>query len=323
MCELLYGCPIQVASQCLRAMITAAPEHTLFCADFSSIEARVLAWLACEEKNLKAFREDLDLYKITAHEIYGVAYENVDKRQRLIGKVATLALGYQGWLGAFVSMAEVYGLSDKDFLPGKDLSAFDEKTIHEMAEEAQKEIILRYRRANPSIVNFWAGLEDAALKTVKTGNPYSYGRIKFGIRGNFLHCRLPSGRLLSYYNPSIAIIKKEYKNKDGGKYEVEKEVVSFWGIDSKTKKYGKQYTYGGKLCENVVSGTARDLLAGALNRIEAAGYDIVISIHDEVLAERLTGGSLEEFNNLMAFAPDWAAGLPVGAEGWKGFRYRK
>jgi DNA polymerase len=296
--EMIYGCPMLTASKCIRGMIKAPEGKTLICSDFSSIEARVLAYLAQEPKALEAFRTGLDLYKVTAADIYSVNYDEVTKAQRTIGKVAVLALGYQGWLGAFQTMAPNYG-------------------VH-VDEDLAKEIILKWRNANPQIVKFWAGVGEAALQAVKErGNNYAYGRIKFAIRGEFLHCRLPSGRLLSYFRPSVERVTT--------KYGVEKEVIAFWGVDPKTKKYGKLYTYSGKLTENIVQATARDLLAEAMIRLEERGFPVTLHVHDEVLSEIETANreTLTKFNKIMAENPPWAEGLPLAAEGWVGHRYRK
>lgn len=293
-----YECTMQAASKCLRGMLCAAPGKQLVCADFSAIEARVLAWLAGEEKALKAFREGLDLYVVTASSIYRRPYEAITKEQRLIGKVAVLALGYQGWLGAFESMAGVYGVK--------------------IPEEQATDIIQKWRAANNKIVEFWYGVQEAALQAVKTEKVFSYGRIKYGIRGRFLHCRLPSGRLLSYCDPGTEVIKT--------KYGVEKEVVTFMGWDAVQNRWCKQYTYGGKLTENIVQAAARDLLRDALFRAETAGFNTVLHVHDEILTEEKASDPGRDFGTLesvMAEVPKWAEGCPIGAEGWEGQRYRK
>lgn len=297
MVDILYDCTIIAASKCLRGMICAAPGKQLYCADFSSIEAIVVAWLAGQQHVLDAFSDGLDLYKVAAMDIYNKKYEEVDKIERSIGKVAVLALGFQGWLGAFQSMADVYGVN--------------------VPEEQAKEIILAWRGKHPAIVAFWRGVELAAINTVKTGKPMAYGRIKFGIRGRFLHCRLPSGRLLSYCDPSVETITTDWGQ--------EKEVVVFWGVNSMTKQWSKQKTYGGKLTENIVQATARDLMAEAMLRVENAGFPVVLTIHDEILAELPidTDKTLDQFTKLMTEVPEWAYGCPVRAEGWQGKRYRK
>lgn len=315
-----FGDTIFAASRCLRGMLMAAPGKTLYCADFSSIEARVLAWLAGEKKVLNAFVNKLDLYKVAAMDIYGVAYDQVTKEQRSVGKVSELALGYQGWVGAFEAMADGYGVDLKDYATvkqlkesGKKLTAEEEKDI---LEAPIVRIVKAWRENRPLTTAYWRGIETAAVLAVQTREAYAYGNIKFGMRGKFLHCRLPSGRLLSYYDPFMKKVKT--------KYGVEKEVIAFYGVDSYTNKWGVLHTYGGKLTENIVQAVARDLLVSGLMATEKAGYPTVLHCHDEVLSEMPEGtGDLKQFETLTASLPDWAAGLPLGAEGWTGKRYRK
>ena len=242
MVELLYDDTFKTASRCLRGMITAGPGKMLVAADFNAIEARVLAWLAGETKTLDAFRSGLDLYKVTACDIYpGVKYDEVSKDQRLVGKVAVLALGYQGWLGAFASMAEIYGVK--------------------VSEDNAKEIILAWRNSHPNTKALWKGLELAAIKTIRSGRPHAYGRIKFGMRDDFLHMRLPSGRLLSYYKPSLV--------EGVSPYGEPKTSIRFLGVDSVKRKWVRQATYGGKLAENCLAGDTKVLTGSGWKQIKS------------------------------------------------------
>lgn len=328
MVEMLYGCPIKNASKCLRGMITAPQGGDLICADFSSIEGRVLAWIANEELVLSGYRKGKDTYKIAAAPIYGKKYEDINKDERQVGKVIELACGYQGYVGAFKAMASSYGVSypkeQKVELIGKAEARRDKKKVGPITEDEIFEawagpLIMTWRSSRLNTVDYWKGIEHAALSAVKNRGDkkvYSYGRIKFGIRGGFLHCRLPNGRLLSYYAPAPTTTKT--------KYGVEKEVISFMGVDSYTGKWTRLKTYGGKLTENIVQAIARDLLVEAMHRVEAAGYPIVLHVHDEIVAEIPEGtGNLKEFEDLMSIVPAWAKGCPIGAEGWIGKRYRK
>lgn len=296
--ELFYGNAFEVASKCVRGMIKAAPDKILFAGDFSAIEARGLAWLANEEKALEAFRDGRDIYKINAVDIFRakrVRYETVTTEQRQIGKVAELSLGYQGWIGAFESMAPTYGVKvDKDHA---------------------EQICLAFRRSRPNTVALWRGLEMAAIRTIHTKRPHAYGRIKFGIRGDFLHMRLPSGRLLSYYKPHL---KQAPHPQSGGM----KTSIRYMGVDSTTKKWTRQATYGGKLAENATQGLCRDLLAEAMLRTEPE-FPIVLHVHDEIVSEVEPSANFERFLRLMAVVPDWAKGLPISVDGWRGRRYRK
>jgi len=294
--EMLHDDVIFAVSKSLRGMIIAPPDQVLACSDYSSVEARAVAWLAGELHVLKAFQEGKDLYKVAADNIYGCGYDNVTKDQRMIGKVATLALGYQGWLGAFHSMAKGYSLKLED-------------------DEAEK-IIINWREAHPNIRKLWRGLEWAAMETVKTGASNSYGPIRFGIRNNFLHMRLPSGRLLAYYDPQI--------RKVDTKYETGKEVVTFMGVNSFTRKWCRMATYGGKLTENATQATARDLLKHSLFNFDRRNYNIVGHVHDEIQSEVDEAGfNLKEYDRIMAETPEWAVGLPLEAEGFTSKRYRK
>jgi DNA polymerase len=185
----------------------------------------------------------------------------------------------------------------------------------QVEEEAAKEIVMKWREANPCIVNFWYNIESAASKAVTEGNCYSYRGIKFGVRNKFLYCRLPSGRLLAYYNPAIEEVDT--------KYQKAKPVIAFHGVDSKSHKWARQYTYGGKLTENIVQAVARDILAEAMLRLEHEGYSIVMHVHDEIVAEAKEGADLKEFERIMSIPPIWADGCPIAAEGWSGERYKK
>jgi DNA polymerase len=295
--SLLYGDPMVAASTCIRAMIVPAPGHDFVCADYSSIEGRVLAWLAGEESALDVYRGGRDPYKVAAAAIYHVAYDAVTKPQRQIGKVAELALGYQGSSGAFNMMALGYGV-----------------TVPE-AEVAR--IVEKWRESRPATTQLWRALEDACRDAVENpGRATKYRGISMVVRGRMLAIRLPSGRCLWYANPRIE--PKEMKW--GGT----KDVIAFDGVNSTTRKWGTQYLYGGLLAENITQATARDILVNGMFAVEAAGYPVVMHVHDEMVAEVPEKfGSVEEFENLMCSLPARAEGLPLKAEGWRGKRYKK
>ena len=334
--DLVWGDPMGAASTCIRSIITARPGHELICADFSSIEARVLAWLANETETLSAFENGLEPYKVAASGIFNIPYARVSKDQRQTGKVSTLSLGYAGGIGAYAAMAKVYGI-DLETLPAFVFPGVDEEVMARakrtagiylkrnsglsleaaMACDIIKQL---WRKANPRIVQLWAGLEEAALMAVsKPGGVYSYGRVKYGVVDDFLKCRLPSGRLLHYYRPEILT-----KPTDWGQ---DKAFIAFWSLNPKNRQWEKPVTHGlysGLLAENVVQALSRDLMAEAMLRVEAAGYPVVLSVHDELVSEIPVGfGSLEEYEKLMAIVPAWAEGCPINAEGWRGLRYKK
>jgi DNA polymerase len=307
--DLEYGAPMSVFSDMLRAMICAAPGHDLIAADYSNIEGRVLAWLAGEHWKVEAFRaydegRGDDIYKITAGEILGKPAKQVTKDERQShGKIPELALGFGGGVQAFHAMARIYNASFTD-------------------EEADA-IKVRWREKHPKVKSFWYALEEAAIDAVRNpGQVFKASKILFRMAGSFLWCRLPSGRSLCYPYPTIKDKKVPWKDKDGG--DVFKPALHFMGVDPLTKQWCEQNTYGGSLAENVTQAVARDIMANGLRALSAAGYPVVMHVHDEIVCEvRDTFGSVEEVESLMCALPPWAEGLPVVAEGWRGTRYRK
>lgn len=293
----LYGDPMVAASTCLRGMLIPDYGKDFICADYSSIEGRVLAWIAGEETALDVYRKGRDPYKVAASAIYHEPYEKVSKAHRQIGKVAELALGYQGGVGAFSAMASVYGIT----LPDDEI----------------QQIVDSWREARPLTVNLWRELENACKSAIKNpGQAYQYRGVKFIVRRQMLAVRIPSGRCLWYCRPRL-----EPKDMKWGET---KTVIAFDGVNSVTRKWGTQYLYGGLLAENVTQATARDILANGLFNAEEAGYPIVMHVHDEAVAEVPEGyGSVKEFEELLCELPDWAVGLPLKAEGWRGKRYKK
>jgi DNA polymerase len=317
--DLLYGQPMDVVANCLRGMIVAAPGHELLVGDFANIEGRGIAWLAGEEWKLKAFREfdegtGPDIYKLTYSKSFHKPVAEVTKDERQIGKVEELALGYGGGIGAFQTMARGYGI--------------------EVSDEKADEIKVAWREAHPKIVNYWYELEGAAMEAVlHAGAVYHAGpkgrQVKYRKAGSFLWCQLPSGRVLCYPYPKIVEIDTPWGDrKDSLAYMT---VVS-GGAKEKiipdpaaSGKWQRVATYGGKLAENVTQAVARDLLAEALLR---AGYwfDIVMHVHDEIVCEiedDAGPSDYKQFEDEMARVPDWAAGLPIAVEAWRGKRYRK
>jgi DNA polymerase len=296
--------PLETIGSLIRPMFVAAEGHQLIGADFSGIEARILAWVAGEDWKLQAFRR-IDAAGEGVADMYRQAYARafrigdpltVTKEQRQIGKVMELALGYQGGIGAFQSMAKNYGVVVDD-------------------REAER-LKHAWRNAHPRIVAFWIGLENAAIAaTAVSGTIHRCRQILFKREGDFLFAKLPSGRKLAYPFPKLIT------GRNGGRFLSFKDASNGRWQDVKNGAG----TYGGMLCENVVSGIARDLLAGALLRLEAAGYKIVLHCHDEAVAEVPIGfGSVEEFDALMTQLPEWAQGLPlVVGKPWVNKRYVK
>ena len=308
----------------------------IIAADYSNIEGRVLAWLAGEQWKLQAFRDfdagtGPDLYKLAYSRSFGVPIGDVTKFMRLIGKVQELALGFGGGVGAFMSMAKNYGVKigeSYDMLVGispehaeQAHKAFGERGkgsgLSEATWVAAEIVKLGWRAPHVATVQFWRDMEDAAIAAVETpGAEIACGKIRFKRAGSFLFMRLPSGRKLAYPSPSIKVKTTPWGS--------EKMQLHYWGVDSYTRRYGLQHSYGGKLAENATQAAARDILVSGMLNVEAAGYPVVLHVHDEAVCEAPIGhGSLAEFEALMCKLPAWAAGLPVAAEGFEGERYRK
>lgn len=288
--EMLFGSIHHVVPSALRACFRAEAGNQLYAGDYSQIEARVLPWLSGAEHVLDVFRSGKDIYQTTA-DAMGV--------DRQIGKVAVLALGFQGGKGAFQNMAKVYGL----------------KVTDEQADEFK----VKWREANPEAVAMWDEVQQAALNAVRWGNPTEAcaGKIHFYMEGrDWLVCELPSTRKLWYSKPHI--VKKLTP------WGREVDELRAWGVDSFTKKWASYSLYGGLLTENIVQAVARDIMAGAMLRLDRAGYPPILTVHDEVICETPAGfGSVAEFTDIMTVTPKWAAGLPIKAEAWAGTRYRK
>lgn len=313
--DLLYGAPTDVMSGILRGFLIAAPGHDLISVDYANIEGRVLAWLAGEEWKLQAFRDydagtGPDLYLVAAGRIYECSPAEA-KPHRQIGKVSELALGYQGGVGAFQTMAKTYGVKVPD--------------------EQADSIKVKWRKAHPRIQQFWYDLEAAATKALlNPGSAFSVGgKIKYKMAGDFLWCQLPSKRVLCYPFPELRRVETPWGEKDQLTYmyvphEADKKKGKILPDPRSFGKWVRGATYGGSLAENVTQAVARCLLSDALPKLEARSYNTVFHVHDEAVVEVPTGfGSVKEMAAIMTELPEWAEGLPVAAEGWRGTRYRK
>lgn len=296
--RLLYGPPLARIADCLRGLLKAAPGKQLIGVDFSAIEGRVLAWLAGEERTLTVYRGHGMAYEAAACSIYNIDnINNVTSDQRQVGKVAELALGYQGGKKAFQSMAKNLGVK-----------------VGETQAEAIK---TKWRAGRPATVKYWYTLEKAAINAVKyPGEKYAVGpkgrEITFLKKGSFLFARLPSGRAICYPYPKLKNVKTPWG-------EI-KYALHYKGEDN--YQWVEKVAYGGLIAENVTQAVARDILVEAMVRVENAGYPIVMHVHDEVVVEK-ENGNLKEVEKILCEVPSWAKGLPIKAEGWIGERYRK
>ena len=292
---------MEVAALTLRACLVAAPGKKLIAADFSAIEARVLAWLAGEKYLIEAFRKGDDVYKIMASAIYKVPVAQVSKAQRQVGKMVILGCGYgMGWK-KFVASCALQGVT----LDG----------------QFGRFIVDTYRQTNARIKAWWGELEEAAIEAVR--NPgevfrVSDGRIKFTCRNGFLYIVLPARRALAYFSPRIVQQQTPWGEL--------RDAVQFFGQKTTTKSRVWRLIdlYGGLLAENIVQAVSRDVMLHAMWNAEEAGYATVFTVHDELVTECDENvGSPAELEALMCDLPDWADGLPIAAEGWSGPRYKK
>ena len=291
--------PMKVFASCVRGVLIADIFADILAMDYAAIEARVLAWLAGQEDILEVFRGHGKVYEHTAARIFHLpddeaslkAMKHTHPDERFIGKVAVLALGYQGGKRAFAKMAKNYGV--------------------EIDEERAERIKVDWRKANPEIVKLWYKLEELAIAAVANpGNTYATKdkKIMFRVTGRWLYMRLPSGRKLAYYMPKLDAEGK----------------VTYLGIDTYSRRWMRCKTYGGKLAENAVQAISRDLLVHGMFGLEAAGYVIIGTVHDEVILEVPEGfGSEEEVSQILCDLPEWGADIPVRAEGFRAKRYRK
>lgn len=302
----VYGSPNDTLSQLIRTAFVAAPGNVLIDADFSAIEARVISWLADEEWRLEVFRTHGKIYEASASQMFGVPLERIKKgnpeyslRQR--GKVAELALGYQGGVPAMRQMDTG-------------------KLLADLPDEEIKDIVDKWRNTNPKIRNLWYSFNDAAIRVIQNGGSLRVRCCTFArecdcIRGTTcMTISLPSGRKLYYVEPSVG------ENRWGG------PSITYMGVNDKNK-WGRIETYGGKLVENVVQAIARDCLAQAIEHLEAAGLPVVFHIHDEVVIDTAAfdtnDAMLDKVVKIMSTPIPWAEGLPLGADGWVGAFFKK
>ncbi len=300
----LYGDPMGVLATSVRAAITAPEGKDLLISDLAGIEGRVLPWLCYFQLKLDQIAGGMDMYKVAASSIYHNLYELITKDERFIGKIAELALGYQGAVGAFLSMAAQYGV--------------------ELTEDEVKVIVKEWRKNNGPIVQFWYELERMAAYTITTGEDSFSGRIRFSRTKLFLIMHLPSGRNLYYYQPEMVLrrVKMGYKEDGITPNWVEKEQISYMGVNTYTRKWERTYTYGGKLAENATQGTARDIFFNGYRRADEENLDVRLRVHDELVAVG-DADQLPLLISCMEELPSWAAGLPLKAEGEVSKRYKK
>lgn len=322
--ERVYGDALLTIGGCIRGLFVAGPGKDLICSDYSSIEAVVTAMLSGEQWRIDAFHRQEDIYYHGAAGITGRSYDwykqyaaeqgHKHPDRQKIGKPAELGLGFGGWIPAWRQFDKTENFTDDEV----------------------KRNIIAWREASPAIVEMWGGqvrgkpwnptrqeyygLEGMAiLATMNPGQCYSYRSITFGVKDDVLYARLPSGRFLAYHRPRL-----EPSQKWDGQLSL---TFEGWNSNPKMGPLGwvRLGTFGGRLMENMVQATARDIMRDAVDHLERDGYPVVLRVHDELVSEVPEGfGTVEHFEALMARLPQWAEGWPIrAAGGWRGFRYRK
>ena len=304
--KVVYGNVNDTLSQLIRTALVAPEGHVLIDADFSAIEARVISWLADQEWRLEVFRTHGKIYEASASQMFGVPLERIKKgnpeyelRQR--GKVAELALGYQGSVSAMRAMDTGHQLDN-------------------LSDDEVKDIVNRWRDTNPKIRDLWYAFDSAAIEVIQNGGSVSVRGCTLAREYDYkqnricLSIQLPSGRKLFYVDPAIG------ENRWGN------PSITYMGLNDKNK-WGRIETYGGKLVENCVQAIARDCLAQAIEHLEEAGFPVVFHVHDEVVIDIAPYADhdtmLKSVVQIMAQPIPWAQGLPLGAEGWVGTFFKK
>lgn len=286
--EMMYSNVPDVLSQLIRTAFIAEDGYTFDITDFSAIEARVIAWLAGEQWRLDVFNSHGKIYEASASQMFHIPIEEVDKNLRQKGKVSELALGYNGGVNALIAMGALeMGLKENE-LQG---------------------IVDAWRKASPAITSLWRGVEKHAKLAISTRKSQKYKGLTFYYKAGILFIKLPSGRNLAYFRAKLV----------PGKYGPQ---ICYEGVTD--KGWRKQYTYGGKLVENIVQAIARDCLAVSLRRIEDAGISTVMHVHDEAITEvPESESSVDRLNAILAEPISWAPGLPLQGDGFSSDFYMK
>lgn len=293
-----YANPTQVLSELIRTAFIASPGRVFHVCDFSAIEARVIAWLAGEQWVLDVFRGGGDIYCATASQMFGVEVAkhgpNAELRQK--GKIAVLSLGYGGGVSALEAMGgSRMGLS----------------------QDEMRDIMRRWRQANPNIVRLWTAIESAAIRAIKTGQAVTIRRgIVVDYRWGCLLITLPSGRTLCYPRARVGV-------EVGDGWRGDHDSIEYEGTNQLTRKWEVVRTYGGKLTENVVQAIARDILGEVLLRAHDAGLDVVFHVHDEIVVDATEGQTLADVEQLFSTPIAWCADLPLKGAGYTTNYYLK
>jgi DNA polymerase len=283
-----YKSVLNAISYCLRSLIIPENDCRFLCADLNAIEARLVFWFAGEEKALQAFRNGSDIYRIMASLIYNKPIRDINDAERFTGKNAVLGLGYSMGVDKFAATCAGYNAP--------------------VSQAVAQKAVTAYRNTYSRVKNYWYAIERAAKACVSGNRTTRAGRIGYEMEHKgvlkWLCAVLPSGRKLRYFDPSI--------DSDGQ--------LVYKGIEK--GHFTRLHTYSGKLLENVVQATSRDLLWFLVEQLKAANYNPVLTIYDEILCED-SGGTLDEMREIMNRVPEYLEGLPTATSGWEGTRYRK
>lgn len=348
--EWCWDHPLTVVSDCLRGILTAGPGKDLMAGDFVNIEARITAWEANNTAKLAQFRRQdenpgdphYEVYRLAAADIYHKGVEDISKEERQAGKVAELALGFGGGVDALHGMALNYhvdmgaawpalwdaaGPQERDHVRARYREVVEkgnDKGLPQKAWEACSLIVRAWRRANKATVDMWDAFHSAAWHTLdEEGVDFPAGKVSFKREKGFLWLTLPSGRKLAYPTPAVENKEVPWSDKRLPLYDREhKDMLTVLAFEQgRALRYA---FYPGITFQHSVQAVARDLLAYGMQNVERAGYPVIMSIHDEVIAEVVKGvGDLGLFLTHLCVLPAWAEGLPLTADGWRGFRYRK
>jgi DNA polymerase len=281
----------EAAASSIRSMLIA--DGIFLAADYSAIEARVLVWAAGAERKVGEYARGIDQYRGLAARIYGKAPKDITDHERQLGKAGVLGAGFGMGARTFIDSAKNYGV------------IIDEKMA--------KKTIDAYRGSHPEVVQFWYAIEEATKNAIRSpSHKFKVKAFNVFVRGKFLCIELPSGRLLRYLNPRLTAKQTKFGMR---------EEIRFTGVFQ--GKAVPESTYGGKITENCIQATARDVMTSAMLNLQAAGFKIVLSVHDEIVVDEPNDNRYAEFIEIMETNPPWAKGLPTQVGAWKGRRYRK
>lgn len=381
--DFLYGDANHAVGDCVRGAVIPSPGKKLFVEDYASIEARVLFWLADEEKGLQQFRNKADLYVDMARVIFD--NNNLTKsdnpKERFLGKQVVLGCGYSmGWKTFKKTCKDQHGLDltnlaieyvgdyypdfvkdsanwfkfqkenkesaqsyeswalefvDKDkffstlnYFGIDPLSEIDPEKI-DLGDYFAKKVIKSYRSTYTKVTQFWYDCEKAAKAAIVTKSTQRVGRVHFGYRPGVLMIKLPSGRVLYYWDPTIKYKEVSEKQKaklieDGDEWKLEKEQIHYYHVDSTTKRWTQTTIYGGKIVDHITQGTARDIMCNGVRNVKKDGtFELLFTPHDELVTEAPEDTDSKKLGYLMRLLPLWGVGIPLESEGWEGYRYRK